>query len=76
MRHRGERIDEPRGQHAGDEAQRGERAHRGERPAVRLTRLARYRAARPAEERDAERLDEARGGERRGEREQRADRRH
>ena len=53
----------------------GENEHRRERPAVDLLRACRDGRARPAEEADAERLDEAGGGERRRQRQHRADRR-
>ena len=65
------------GQDAGEQAERGEHEHGGEREAVGLrapSAAAGVRGA--AEEGDAERLDEAGGGQRRRQREQRADGRH
>ncbi len=72
--HRCERVDEITRQDACQQAKRGEREHRRQRPAVGLHCLARNLRARPAEKRDAERLDEARRRERCREREQCADR--
>ena len=44
LRHRGQQIDHQAGEDAGQQAQRGEAEHRGERAAVDLARVARRRA--------------------------------
>ena len=70
-----EQVDHHAWEDAGQQAERGEAEHRGERAAIDLARVCRHAGARPAEEGDAERLDEARGGECGGQRQQRAIRR-
>ena len=74
--HRRQAVDHQARQDAGQEAQRGQHQHRGEREAVDLVSLCGRRAARAAEEGDAERLDEAGRRQRRRQRQQRPDRRH
>jgi len=74
--HRGERIDEIAGQDAGDEAERGQDEHRGERPAVGLARVSGGEHARAAEEAHPIGFDEAGGRERCRQRQERADSGH
>ena len=75
LHHRREHVDEQPRQHAGDEAERGQDEHGGEREPIDLLRALGLRRPRPAEEDHAISLDEAGGGERGRQREQRADRR-
>ena len=73
---RGEHVDEEAGKDAGDETEEGEREHRGQRVGIGLFCALGRDRARAAEEGDAEDLDETGRGQRRGEREQGARRRH